>query len=224
MKPFSRRITICLLAILISGYIVARAGVRYARGEGGFKLGVDLVGGTILVYEVDTEKLEQESKDPNRKPFDPAEMAAFLKRRIDPADIYNVTIRPVGETRFEIILPTGGAHQALIEEQAWKNLLQKVRAKWPDKLNEDALSGIPPGNERDLVVLITQTLNWEELKRQLRDKYPQLKEEANLKAFNAVPFGRQAELIEAVKKATNAPDDELKKVVEAAGKSVNESE
>src|SRR5581483_4813593 len=73
MKPFSRRIAICLLAVLLAGYVVTRAGVRYARGEGGFKLGVDLAGGTILVYEVDTEKLAEESKDPNRKPFDPAE-------------------------------------------------------------------------------------------------------------------------------------------------------
>src|SRR4051794_40504151 len=111
MKPFNRRITICVLLVLLGAWVVTRSGVKYARGEGGFKLGVDLVGGTILVYEVDAEKLsDQEKANPNQKRFDAAEMAAFLKRRIDPADLYNVTIRPVGVEghRFEIILPTGG--------------------------------------------------------------------------------------------------------------------
>ena len=43
----------------------------------------------------------------------PDELAAALKRRIDPADLLNVTIRPVtGETpRVEIVLPTGGQGQ-----------------------------------------------------------------------------------------------------------------
>ena len=88
MKNFSRRIALCVVLILLTGGVVGRAGWKYARGEGGFKFGVDLVGGTILVYEVDTERLEQQPKDnPNQKPFDPAEMAAFLKRRIDPNDL-----------------------------------------------------------------------------------------------------------------------------------------
>jgi SecD/SecF fusion protein len=37
------------------------------------------------------------------------ELAAQIKRRIDPTDIKNVTVRPVGRTRFEIILPKSGA-------------------------------------------------------------------------------------------------------------------
>src|SRR5437763_3829778 len=179
MKPLSRRALICLVAILVSGYVVTRAGVRYARGEGGFKLGVDLAGGTILVYEVDTEKLAEESKDPNRKPFDPTEMAAFLKRRIDPADLYNVTIRPVGATRFEIILPTGGAHQSQLEEQAWQDLLAKVRENpaWKDRLAGADLD-VPRGHDRDLIVTVLQQLNWATLKQKLVEKYPALKEKA----------------------------------------------
>src|SRR3954454_19590293 len=136
MNPFSRRIAICSVLVLLSALVVGRAYVQYARGEGGFRLGVDLVGGTILVYEVDTERLEQQRLDnPTQKAFDPAEMAAFLKRRIDPADLYNVTIRPVGSTRFEIILPTGGEHQSRLEEQAWQELLTKVREnpEWQER-------------------------------------------------------------------------------------------
>ncbi|HEY1191594.1 MAG TPA: protein translocase subunit SecD, partial [Gemmata sp.] len=36
-------------------------------------------------------------------------LAAQIKRRIDPTDIKNVTVRPIGNRRVEIILPTGGA-------------------------------------------------------------------------------------------------------------------
>ena len=45
----------------------------------------------------------------------PEQLAASLKRRIDPADLYNVTIRPVpgDPPRVEIILPTGGRVQAV---------------------------------------------------------------------------------------------------------------
>src|SRR5438477_4435503 len=167
MKPFTRRIALCLVLLLAAGWVVTRAGLMYARGEGGFKLGVDLVGGTILVYEVDAERLKQEMEaDKNRKPFDPAEMAAFLKRRIDPADLYNVTIRPVGATRFEIILPTGGTHQSQLEEQAWQELLAKVRDNppWRDRLTGGELD-VPRGHDRDLVIAVLQRLNWETLKQ-----------------------------------------------------------
>src|SRR5579871_4275193 len=116
MKPATIRNLLILSVVLMlaSAWIVGRAGLLYARGEGGFKLGVDLVGGTILVYEVDPEK-------PKRQDYTPEKLAAAIKRRIDPADLYNVTIRPVGESRIEIILPTGGAHQSEIQEAAWQD-------------------------------------------------------------------------------------------------------
>src|SRR3974390_1105331 len=44
------------LPILIWIVVVAQATTRYTEGRGGFKLGVDLVGGTILVYEIDPDR------------------------------------------------------------------------------------------------------------------------------------------------------------------------
>jgi SecD/SecF fusion protein len=79
--------------------VVTRA--FYNRSEGGFKLGVDLAGGTIVVYEVDPEKKPPEG-------FKIDQLAERLKRRIDPADLYNVTVRGVAGTRVEVILPFGG--------------------------------------------------------------------------------------------------------------------
>src|SRR5262245_3618451 len=121
MNRFTTRILICVVPTLIAAAVVANASYRYAQGQGGYKLGVDLVGGTILGYSVDADKLTSD--------FAAAEMAGHLKRRIDPSDLYTVTIRPVGSSRFEIILPTGGADQAEKERAAWAALLDKVRDK-----------------------------------------------------------------------------------------------
>src|SRR5262249_56765653 len=106
MKQHSNRIILCLLPVLLSGVICGWAYANFNRGGGNpnFRLGVDLVGGTILVYEVDKSKTKEGVE------VKPEELAAALKKRIDPADLYNITVRPVAgdPPRVEIILPTGG--------------------------------------------------------------------------------------------------------------------
>ncbi len=210
LRPFHNRAVVCLVAVLLSALVVTRAGWLYAHGEGGFRLGVDLAGGTILVYEVDTERLaEQRQDNPQAKDFNPAEMAAFLKRRIDPADLYNVTIRPVGQTRFEIILPTGGAHQAQFEEQTWADLLDAVKAKpeWKDALANADLGNLPAGSERDLIARVRQAVNWARLKDALRAKFPAVKDKPE---FDAVPAGQTDKLVDVVV-ATGAKAEDVKK-------------
>jgi SecD/SecF fusion protein len=142
LRNFFWRIFICLVPIILAGLIVAAAGMQYEQGGGGFKLGVDLVGGTNLVYEVDPTKKLQEQ-------YEPEKLAEALKRRIDPNDLKNVTIRPVSTTRVEIILPTGGQHQAIIEERAWQQLIEAAKAKFPPPAGKDL--DIPMGQVPDLV-------------------------------------------------------------------------
>src|SRR5262245_15449959 len=117
MKSFLNRIIICLLPVLISAAVVGWAYGRYIQGQRGFRLGVDRIGRAILVYEVDRTK--QKFEDSKAE-----ELAASLKRRIDAADLYNVTSRPVqgNPPRVEIILPAGGRQQAVARENAWKEL------------------------------------------------------------------------------------------------------
>ena len=76
-------------------------------GLSGFKLGIDLSGGTILVYEVDQDasKLSQGGTASQGRAQADTALAESLKRRIDPADILGVVIRPLGKSRVEIILP-----------------------------------------------------------------------------------------------------------------------
>jgi SecD/SecF fusion protein len=220
LQPFHRRAIVTLTTVLLAALVVTRSGWLWANGEGGFRLGVDLAGGTILVYEVDQERLDEQRKDnPQAKDFDPAEMAAFLKRRIDPADLYNVTIRPVGKTRFEIILPTGGAHQARAEEKGWNDLLAAVRANpdWKDAVAQADLNNIQMGNEKELVARVRQALNWVALKDKLRDKYPAVKGKPE---FDAVPVGQMQKLID-VAVAAGAPAEEVKKFVADNGQPVS---
>jgi SecD/SecF fusion protein len=103
----------------------AGGGFIAREGAGKFKLGIDLAGGTILVYEINTERTRQlnaaREATGQRQPTtastaddvglsgeDMVKLAAQIKRRIDPADLKNVTVRPLGNRRIEIILPTAG--------------------------------------------------------------------------------------------------------------------
>ena len=115
-RNFLRGLLICLIPCLLAG-IVAVQPDKY-------RLGIDLAGGTILVYQVNLERTalreeadqqlqggsEEETYDKS-KGLDRADLlklASEIKRRIDPTDIKNVTVRPLGNNRIEIILPTAG--------------------------------------------------------------------------------------------------------------------
>ncbi len=118
-RNFLRGLLICLIPCLLAALFALRPEK--------YRLGIDLAGGTILVYQVNLErtKLRKETeqgprdakeKDRDRDAPPPGlsteemnQLAAQIKRRIDPTDIKNVTVRPSGDRRVEIILPTGGA-------------------------------------------------------------------------------------------------------------------
>jgi SecD/SecF fusion protein len=151
MKRFTTRILVCLVPTILSIAIVAWAYNQYVNGRGGFRLGVDLAGGTILVYEVDETKLPEN--------FKAEDLAAALKRRIDPADLYNITIRPVPGTppRVEIILPTGGRYQAEAEARNWNALVEAAAVKYGN--DKDAYAEIRPGHRAELVDKIVAVNN-----------------------------------------------------------------
>src|SRR5262245_51452378 len=166
MKSFFWKFLICLVPVVWASWMVGQAWTRYLNGEpGGFKLGVDLVGGTILVYEIDVRKLADKGKgedadksssapdDPSKSQSQKEEedsrlLAEALKKRIDPNDLYNIIIRPAaGGRRVEIILPTGGVRQAEKADQAWHNLLEEVYQQYPRAKGVK----VPRGRIRELV-------------------------------------------------------------------------
>src|SRR4249920_1740087 len=108
-RSFLSRTIICLIPTLIATLLVVRAYVHDPEGLSGFKRGIDISGGTILVYEVDQElsKQSRSSDSGSGRAKSDTALAESLKRRIDPTDLLGVVIRPLGETRVEIILPYG---------------------------------------------------------------------------------------------------------------------
>ncbi|MBX7104414.1 MAG: protein translocase subunit SecD [Gemmataceae bacterium] len=225
MRPFHYRAFLCLLAVLVSGWVVAGAGRKYTRGEGGFKLGVDLIGGTILVYEVDVEKLKDTAGEDALAKLEPAKMVEFLKRRIDPNDLYNVTIRPVGgNTRYEIILPTGGSHQAVIKQQAWDALLEAVRSnpEWKAPLAGVDLN-VDRDRSRDLGFRIRTALDkkvWTDVLAKFQTQFADKVKDVKL---DGLAVGNIDGVAEAVK-ATGLTADEVKKFFVGAYKPIAEKD
>jgi SecD/SecF fusion protein len=144
MKSFTRRFIICLAPIIVGLGVVA-----WAYFYHGFRLGVDLSGGTILVYEVDKTKMPEGG-------FKSEDLAAALKRRIDPADLYQVTIRPIpaDPPRVEIIIPTSTSGQREAREEAWDKLIQAVDEKYPVEGKENPYADIDPGDTKTLAARI----------------------------------------------------------------------
>ena len=85
--------------ILILVLVVLAAAALYPPSKT-LKPGIDLAGGTSLIYAINTEGLSaDQERDLAQK------MITVIRRRIDPANIQNLIWRPLGNTRFEIQMP-----------------------------------------------------------------------------------------------------------------------
>ena len=84
------------------------------------KLGVDLKGGYILHYEIDSEQFNAQvaaqgggvrSASASELAFARAGTIEALKRRLNPDGLKEISIRPIGDTQIEIIVPETDAGQ-----------------------------------------------------------------------------------------------------------------
>ena len=87
------------------------------------KPGIDLAGGTSLIYEIDTQGLAAAEKQ-NLS----TRMITILRRRIDPANIQNLVWRPQGNTRFEIQMPLASA-ETRAKRQDFEKVLSELLAE-----------------------------------------------------------------------------------------------
>src|SRR5271165_3726177 len=90
MKRFTWKIAVIVGATLAGLYCMWPPAQK-------LKLGIDLSGGTILVYEV--------VSDNTNRSVNMEELIAALKKRADPEGVKEIPIRNVGGNRIEIILP-----------------------------------------------------------------------------------------------------------------------
>ncbi len=82
--------------VLIGGFTLAGLAAIWPPSQK-LKLGIDLSGGTILVYEVESANLPPG--------FNMDELVSASKKRADPEGVKEIPIRKIGGTRIEIILP-----------------------------------------------------------------------------------------------------------------------
>jgi len=89
--------------VLIIGLVLLAAWTLYPPTKT-LKPGIDLGGGTSLIYEIDAKGL-----GPDERRGLSERVITVLRRRIDPANIQNLVWRPQGSTRFEIQMPLASA-------------------------------------------------------------------------------------------------------------------
>ena len=106
-------------AVLIIVLVVVAMWTLYPPSKT-LKPGIDLAGGTSLIYEIDAQGLEEhEKRDLAQR------MIIVLRRRIDPANIQNLIWRPLGNTRFEIQMPLASA-EARVKRQDYEKALKEL--------------------------------------------------------------------------------------------------
>ena len=114
-ENLGRKLTLIfvLLAIAIASMIVPMIG-----GEPPFRLGLDLRGGTRLVYRFDFEEAIRQGKISTAEYGARADMlqafTTIIHSRVDPQGVMELTIRPEGDDRIVIELP-GAAELATTE-------------------------------------------------------------------------------------------------------------
>lgn len=111
-----------LLLFLLTVSITPFVWQWYHTGSigGAIPLGIDLAGGTNLVYQVDREKADQLGKRIDSEAMD--KLRAGVSRRVDPAGTEEMTVRVVGDDRIEVIVPGADAEKTQRIKDAIVNL------------------------------------------------------------------------------------------------------
>jgi SecD/SecF fusion protein len=111
----------------------------------GINLGIDLAGGAILILEVDEELRAKQGKELTADVM--SQMATAINKRANPGGNKELTVRPVGTNRIEVIIPKadpqvveqtkrmmtrlGSLELAILansQDKKFQNLVQKARA------------------------------------------------------------------------------------------------
>ena len=151
--------------LLVIGLVVLAIVILYPPHQK-LKGGIDLVGGTSLLYEIDTKGLT-----PDQQANLAQRVMRVLKDRVDPRGQMNLEWRPVGHTRLEIRMPRP-SQEALARKEAYNEVIDRI-----DTLNisrrdiEEALNAPPDQRQQMLSDLQRGVLEREPILAQVRDSY-----------------------------------------------------
>ena len=125
LEDLATRIGVVLFSIVASLAPFAWVMSHGLSWKNAIPLGIDLAGGTNLVYGIDNKAAEEQQKKERDKPI-PVQtidkMVSAISKRINPSGAEEVTVRRVGNDRIEIIIP--GADPDLVEQK--KRLITKL--------------------------------------------------------------------------------------------------
>lgn len=154
--------------LMVIGIVVLSLVILYPPNQK-LKGGIDLVGGTSLLFEIDTTGLE------------PAEQAGIstrvmriLKDRVDPNGQLNLEWRPVGNARLEIRMPRP-PKEAIARREAYNQALDRVAAKNVSRFELESSLNSPEETRESAVLSLT---------RGVAEREPLLKELVT--AYNAM--------------------------------------
>jgi SecD/SecF fusion protein len=96
MRDYGWRVALILSTILVSTFVVL---------FGEFKLGVDLKGGVILVYEINELETKELRRGSNENTWDMSQLLAVITKRLNPTGLKEIVVRPFGAKQVEIVVP-----------------------------------------------------------------------------------------------------------------------
>ena len=191
--------------LLILGLVALAAWTLYPPSMT-LKPGIDLAGGTSLIYAIDTTGMTgTETQDLAQR------MIEVLRRRIDPGNMQNLLWRPQGNTRFEIQMPLASketqerrkqyetARDALLAKNV--NAATVLRSlQMPAEQREAALKGFAQNDPNHLTMLkeIASTYDQRKQAQDKRDAFDKTLEQISAKLssagvdMNSVTAGRTA--------------------------------
>lgn len=120
LKEFSNRIGTVLLSFTLglAPFIFAIINAGEISGwKNAMRLGIDLAGGTNLIYQVETKEAIDEKKDVESAMN---QLVQTIQKRINPSGTEEVAVRRVGTDRIEVIIP--GADPGVVAEKK-KNMV-----------------------------------------------------------------------------------------------------
>lgn len=167
--------------------------------EAKLKGGIDLVGGTSLLFEIDTAGLTtlQRSGLPER-------VIAILKNRVDPNSQMNLVWRPIGNNRIEVQMPRP-TENALRRRQAYEAARDKVRELNVTRLEVESALNAPP-EQREARI--------EELVRNVPERKPLL--EAAAEALDTYSALRGSDDVDAEHEKMTAYEEAVEAVLETS--------
>ncbi|MFK7777619.1 MAG: protein translocase subunit SecD [Gimesia sp.] len=148
MKDYSRKIGLVLFtAVIASTPFIWQISSGHDWRDA-IRLGIDLAGGSNMVFEVDEGRSEKELSN---EVMD--QMVGAIGRRINPSGTEEVTVRKVGQNRIEVIVPGADSDDV----QRIKSLITRLGS-----LEFDIVA-----NRRDHATLVSRAL--ESTSRDIRD-------------------------------------------------------